>query len=98
MIRLKRSLALAGAILVAAGLRSVTAGEVGWIEGFALSADRATPLAQLIPGTEEYYYFHCLHYQNTEQWEKVESLLKLWVDRYQWTPGRLAKSKTGRHC
>lgn len=64
---------------------TAAAGEVGWIESFALAGDRDFPLAQLIPGTEDYYYYHALHYQNTEQWEKVEGLLKLWVDRYQWT-------------
>ena len=65
------------------------AGEIGWIEGFSLSSDRDAALKQLIPGTEDYYYYHCLHYQNTEQWEKVEQTLKAWVDRYQWTGGAL---------
>ena len=29
--------------------------------------DRSAALKQLIPGTEDYYYFHALHYQNTRQ-------------------------------
>jgi hypothetical protein len=61
------------------------AGEIGWIEKFALATDRTVPLEQLIPGTEDYYYYHALHYQSTEQWGKVEPLLKAWVERYNWT-------------
>ena len=33
------------------------------IEAFALAKDRKIPLAQLIPGTEDYYYFHALQRQ-----------------------------------
>lgn len=60
--------------------------EIGWLESFSLATDRAVPLAQLIPGTEDYYYYHALHYQNTEQWAKAADTLKAWVDRYSWTP------------
>ena len=70
--------------LVAAG--SARAGEIGWIENFSLATDREAALKQLIPGTEDYYFYHALHYQNTEQWEKVDQTLKTWVDRYNWTP------------
>ncbi|MDQ3332302.1 MAG: hypothetical protein M3552_16905, partial [Planctomycetota bacterium] len=62
------------------------AGEIGWIERFALSADREAALRQLIPGTEDYYYYHCLHYQNTAQWQKAEETLAAWIRRYQHTP------------
>ena len=51
-----------------------TAGEVGYVEDFALARDRAASLRQLIPGTEDYYYYHCLHFLNTEQFEKAEEL------------------------
>ena len=40
------------------------AGEIGFVEDFALAKDRAAALKQLIPGTETYYYYHCLHDQN----------------------------------
>ena len=85
MDRLKRSLVLAWAVLAILAVPWASAGEIGWTESFALATDRTVPLAQLIPGTEDYYYFHCLHYQNTEQWEKVDTQLKLWVERHQWT-------------
>lgn len=77
---------LAGMMMAFSGLRYARSGEIGWIESFALSADRAAALKQLIPGTEDFYYYHCLHYQNLEQWEKVEETLAAWVKRYQWTP------------
>ena len=31
------------------------AAEIGYLEDFALAKDRAIPLQQLIPGTEDYY-------------------------------------------
>ncbi|MBI5759111.1 MAG: hypothetical protein HZA46_11395 [Planctomycetales bacterium] len=59
-----------------------TAGEIGFVEDFSLAPDRTVPLKQLIPGTEDYYYYHCLHFQNTEQFQKVEEQLPAWVQRH----------------
>ncbi len=72
------------------------AGEVEYVEDFALAKDRAAILRQLIPGTEDYYYFHCLHYLNTEQFEKAEELIKPWLQRLGQTP-RLTEIQT-RHA
>ena len=55
--------------------------QIGFTEEFALAADRTVPLSQLIPGTEDYYYFHCLHYQNQQQFDKVDALMKQWASR-----------------
>ena len=41
--------------------------EVGFIEKFALADDRRAVLSELIPGTEDFFYFHALHYQNEKQ-------------------------------
>ena len=65
---------------------ALSAGEIGFLEDYSLAPDRTVPLQQLIPGTEDYYYFHALHYQNTEQWPKVEETLRAWIDRYNRTP------------
>ena len=59
-----------------------TSNEIGYIETFALAENRATALAQLIPGTEEYYYFHSLHHQSLDDLASVEKLLPPWVKRY----------------
>jgi hypothetical protein len=72
------------------------AGEVGYVEDFALAKDRAASLRQLIPGTEDYYYYHCLLFLNNEQFEKVEELTKPWLQRFGQTP-RLTEIQT-RHA
>jgi hypothetical protein len=56
--------------------------EVGYIEDFALAANREAVLAQLIPGTEDYYYYHALHYQNTGQALKLAEVLAQWDKRF----------------
>ena len=56
--------------------------EIGYIEDFSLAEDRAKALEQLIPGTNEFYYFSCLHLQNTEQYDRVEELLAEWIKRH----------------
>src|SRR5262249_38582356 len=60
--------------------------EIDFVEDFALSPDRTIPLKQLVPGTEEFYYYHALHYLNTEQFDKAEQLLEPWVQRHGQTP------------
>ena len=62
------------------------AAEIDYLEDFALAKDRTAALQQLIPGTEDYYYYHCLHYQNTEQFDKVNDLLTAWIHRTKDSP------------
>ncbi len=68
-------------------ITSVRAEEIDYLEDFSLAPDRTVALEQLVPGTEDYYYYHCLHLQNTEQFEAVEELLKTWIARYKTTNG-----------
>ena len=56
---------------------------IGFDEIYVLSENREEALKQLIPGTEDYYYYHALHFQNTGEFGKVEDLLKPWIKRYQ---------------
>ena len=49
------------------------------MERFALAEDREAILAELIPGSEDYYFYHCLHYQNTSQIARAEATLKEWI-------------------
>jgi len=80
---MKRS---AVAVAVALALSCVLAGargaELGFEEDFALAPDRTVPLKQLIPGTPDYYYYTCLHYQNTRELGKVDELLAAWIKRH----------------
>ena len=52
------------------------------MEEFALAEDRGEFLQQLVPGTEDYYYYHCLHHQHTCQLAQVGELLPLWLERH----------------
>lgn len=68
--------------LLAVTLTASAANEVGFIERFALAPDREKILSELVPGTEDYYYFHALHYQNTRQTEKLAAIFDQWQKRF----------------
>lgn len=55
--------------------------EIGFIERFALASDREKALGELVPGSEEYYFFHALHYQNVRDTTKLNNLLNEWRKR-----------------
>lgn len=82
--------ALAGMVLVTP---HTSAGDIGFIEDFALAKDRNAALKQLIPGTDDYYYYHCLHHLNSGQLDKVEPMTRLWYERHRQTP-RLTEIQT----
>ena len=71
---------------VVLGVRPGAAAEIGFEEPFALAADRQAVLGELVPGTEEFFYFHALHLLNTEQFDAVEPLLGTWVKEHGETP------------
>ncbi len=64
---------------------STQGGDIGYVEDFALAKDRSAALRQLIPGTEDYYYYNALHLLNTEQYDKIPELTKLWHERFNQT-------------
>jgi hypothetical protein len=74
------------AVTVLAVAAPIGAGEIDFVEEFSLSTDRSVPLKQLIPGTEDFYYYHALHYPNSEQYQKVQELIGPWVQRHGETP------------
>jgi hypothetical protein len=49
------------------------------MERYALSGDREAMLAELIPGSEDYYFYHCLFYQTTGKLERSEAMLAEWL-------------------
>ena len=55
--------------------------EIGFIERFALAADREKALGELVPGSEEYYFFHALHYQNVRDNARLNQILSQWRER-----------------
>src|SRR5262245_64694390 len=91
---------LAGVVLAGLGgvlvlTPTARGGDIGYVEDFALAKDRAAALKQLIPGTEDYYYYHCLHLLNTEQFDKIQGLTDPWYRRHGQT-ARLTEIQT-RH-
>lgn len=52
--------------------------EIGFIEKFALSSDRREVLQDLIPGTEEFFYYNCLHHQNEGELAEAQAVLGKW--------------------
>jgi hypothetical protein len=59
--------------------------EIGFIESFALAKDRAQVLPQLIPDTEDYFYYHVLYYQSVGKVAESQALLNQWVDKLGWS-------------
>src|SRR5271163_4753262 len=74
-------LAVLGGVLVLMPSNSL-GGDIGYVEDFALARDRADSLKQLIPGTEDYYYYHSLHALNSGQFDRIEPLAKVWLERF----------------
>ena len=76
-------LAMVGAALTLSSTASVFAEPISWMEEFALSLDRQAKLGELIPGSDDYYFYHCLHYQTTGQLERSEAILRDWLAEHQ---------------
>jgi hypothetical protein len=68
--------------------------EIGFIENFALARDRAEVLPQLIPDTEDYFYYHVLFYQSMGKVADAQAMLSRWVDKLGWS--ELARRMEGR--
>lgn len=56
--------------------------EIGFVEKFALAPDRAEALKDLVPGSEEYFYYHALHYQNSAQAPQFKAIMAQWAARF----------------
>lgn len=84
---MKLRLTLPG-LLTALLATALTAQETSFLEKFALSADREAVLKELIPGTDDYYYYHALHLQNQGKKAELTKLLKDWEDRFQGSNAR----------
>lgn len=56
--------------------------EIGFLETFALAPKRAEALAELIPGTEDHYYYAALLAQQEGRFDEVSGLLEPWEKRF----------------
>ncbi len=68
-------------VLVVVSVRPAAADTLGFVETFALAEDREKALEELIPGTEDYYFYHAMHYQNSAQNGKLQDILAKWRKR-----------------
>jgi len=80
----KKSAILLLAMALLLGLLSINgfAAEIGFVEDFALAKERQTALDKLIPGTEDYYYYHALHFMNQGDYQTSNQYLQKWRSRY----------------
>ena len=70
-------------LLLAATVASSRAGnEIGFVEKFALAADRQAILGQLVPGSEDSYYYQALHLQSLGKVDALQAILDQWARRY----------------
>ena len=60
--------------------------EIGFSEKFALSPDRRAAMAELIPGTEDFFYYHCLHHQNEGELAQAQAVIDQWRAKLGETP------------
>jgi hypothetical protein len=56
--------------------------QIGFEETFALAPDSSVAIEQLIPGTQDFYYYACLERQHAGRYDQVPALLKTWVERH----------------
>jgi hypothetical protein len=80
--------ALAAGCVLAPILRAEN--EIGFIERFALAPDREKALGELVPGSEDYYFFHCLHYQSARNEAKFKEFMGQWRKRF---PDEIARRR-----
>src|SRR3569833_3282944 len=56
--------------------------DLEFLDVLALSEDRSAALAQLLPGSEDHDYFHCLHAQQRGDLDGADRILATWPDRH----------------
>ncbi len=56
-----------------------TAQEIGFSERYALAENREAALAELIPGTDTYFYYHCLNCQTVGKVAEARGHLDAWI-------------------
>lgn len=55
---------------------------IGFAETFALADDRAAAIAQLVPGTEEHFFYSCLLAQHEKRLDEADQLLAAWREQH----------------
>ena len=58
---------------------SAIAQEIGFVEDFALSTNRAEALRDLVPGTDEFFFYHALNAQNEGNRSEFQKTMDRWI-------------------
>ena len=84
MISLNRAIGLCFCVLAMSlsSAHRTIAQEIGFSERFALAENRAAALKELIPGTDTYFYYHCLHCQTIGEIAEARGLLDAWIAKF----------------
>jgi hypothetical protein len=61
-------------------LHAADGNDLAFLEAFAWG-DRSAALSQLVPDTDDYFFYHCLHYQLAGEREAFQKTLDKWVSR-----------------
>ncbi len=61
-------------------LQAADENDLAFMEAFAWG-DRAAALSQLVPDTEDYFFYHCLSYQLAGDRDAFQKILDQWVSR-----------------
>lgn len=67
-------------VLPLLSLHAMNPGDLAFMEDFAWG-DRQAALKELVPDTEDYYYYHCLHYQLINDRASFAKTLDAWYNR-----------------
>ncbi len=79
---MKRAFLILAAVTAAfAASASVLAEEISFVETYVLSKDKDDAIKQLIPGTDDYYFYQCLRHQAAGQYEQVDAVVQKWLER-----------------
>ncbi|NLG34189.1 MAG: transcription antitermination protein NusB [Lentisphaerae bacterium] len=92
---MKRCLAFGIFVLLAA---AAAAQEIGFIETFALAPDRSEALRELVPGTDDYFYFHALHAQNEGRRADFQDWIERWTRERRGTVASQARELLNRQA
>jgi hypothetical protein len=60
----------------------LAAQDIGFSERYVLADDRRVPLQELVPGSEEHYYWNVLDLQNQRKLPEAEALLAQFTEKY----------------
>ncbi len=58
---------------------SASGQEIGYIETFSLAGDREAALKELVPGTDDYFYYNALQSQNSGARQRFQEVTEHWM-------------------